>query len=175
MVEGYRFEHTCLTWFLLSFEIFKNNVNNQHQQYLFCNCLQIYLLFLLLPIACSGQQPTDPSIGFLPPNPVNGTDGQGFVTYTVKVEDGAPDLEIIDAEASIIFDNNEPIDTPAIFNTVCYWNDSQKGIGLEWEERSREGNGREGRTRKGKWERRDTVNFQALPCTIKIPTQGGNL
>ena len=45
----------------------------------------------------------------------------------VKVEDGTPDLETIDAEASIIFDNNEPIDTPAIFNTVCNWMDSNGG------------------------------------------------
>ena len=66
----------------------------------------------------TGQQPTDPSIGFLPPNPENGTDGQGYVTYTVRANRHAQDFAVIDAEARIIFDQNDPIDTPPIFNTV---------------------------------------------------------
>ena len=63
-----------------------------------------------------GEAPSDPSIGFLPPN--NGTSGQGFVTFSVSVADDASNLATIDAEASIVFDANEPIDTPPIFNTV---------------------------------------------------------
>ncbi len=58
----------------------------------------------------------DPSIGFLPPN--NLTSGQGFVTFSIFADDDVSNLATIDAEASIIFDANEPIDTPPIFNTV---------------------------------------------------------
>jgi len=74
----------------------------------------VCLPYLLLGI---GEEPIDPSIGFLPPN--NITTGQGFVTFSVFVEDSVSDLARVDAEASIIFDANEPIDTPPIFNTVC--------------------------------------------------------
>ena len=59
----------------------------------------------------------DPSIGFLPPN--NGTTGQGFVMFSVQADDGVQSLSRIDATATIIFDQNEPIQTPPIFNTVC--------------------------------------------------------
>ena len=71
---------------------------------------------LFLPSIPSGAPPADPSIGFLPPN--NGTTGQGFVTFSVFAHENASHLARIDAEASIIFDANEPIDTPPIFNTV---------------------------------------------------------
>lgn len=63
----------------------------------------------------SGEAPSDPSIGFLPPN--NGTTGQGFVTFSIYAGD-VSNLATIDAEAAIIFDANEPINTPPIFNTV---------------------------------------------------------
>ena len=58
----------------------------------------------------------DPTVGFLPPN--NGTTGQGFVTFIVRAKQRVGSLSRIDAEAAIIFDQNEPIDTPPIFNTV---------------------------------------------------------
>ena len=64
----------------------------------------------------AGEAPVDPSVGFLPPN--NGTDGQGFVTFSVRAREQMSSLFRIDATASIIFDQNEPIDTPPIFNTV---------------------------------------------------------
>ena len=60
--------------------------------------------------------PDDPAIGFLPPN--NGTDGQGFVTFRINAALHVPTNARIDANASIIFDQNEPIVTPPIFNTV---------------------------------------------------------
>lgn len=63
-----------------------------------------------------GEPPEDPRIGFLPPN--NGTTGQGFVGFTVRPKKNLPSLSRIDAQASIYFDKNEPIDTPPIFNTV---------------------------------------------------------
>ena len=64
----------------------------------------------------AGEPPVDPTVGFLPPN--NGTDGQGFVTFTIRADDQVKSLARIDAEATIIFDQNEPIATPPIFNTV---------------------------------------------------------
>ena len=68
----------------------------------------------------SGQEPANPRLGFLPPNPENGTDGQGFITSSIKPLRNAPSRSIIDAKASIIFDQNKPIDTPQIFNTVSF-------------------------------------------------------
>jgi subtilase family serine protease len=65
----------------------------------------------------TGEIETDPLKGFLPPNDANAS-GQGFVNYTVQVKRGTATGAVIDAQAQIIFDNNEPIDTPAIFNTV---------------------------------------------------------
>ena len=76
------------------------------------------MYFILYTCHFEGQQPTDPSIGFLPPNPENGTEGQGYVTFSVRPKRDTPDLAVIDAEARIIFDQNDPIDTPPIFNTV---------------------------------------------------------
>ncbi|XP_063421722.1 uncharacterized protein LOC134706588 isoform X2 [Mytilus trossulus] len=66
--------------------------------------------------ASTGLSPSDPRKGFLPPN--NGTDGQGYVTFSVKPKTDVRTLTRIDLEASIYFDQNEPIDTPLIFNTI---------------------------------------------------------
>ena len=60
--------------------------------------------------------PDDPLVGFLPPN--NGTSGQGYVKFTVQTAEKIRLLAQIDANASIVFDQNEPILTPPIFNTV---------------------------------------------------------
>jgi Ca2+-binding RTX toxin-like protein len=65
----------------------------------------------------TGEIETDPLKGFLPPNDENAS-GQGFVNYTVQVKRWTTTGAVIDAQAQIIFDNNEPIDTPAIFSTV---------------------------------------------------------
>ncbi|KAJ7392615.1 hypothetical protein OS493_010266 [Desmophyllum pertusum] len=64
----------------------------------------------------TGEAPDDPRTGFLPPN--NGTTGQGYVTFSVRLKKNVPSLARIDAKASIYFDKNEPIDTPPIFNTI---------------------------------------------------------
>ncbi len=40
------------------------------------------------------------------------------MTFTVSLKKNLPSLARIDAQASIYFDKNEPIDTPPIFNTV---------------------------------------------------------
>jgi hypothetical protein len=65
----------------------------------------------------TGGFPFNPFLGFLPPN-TNGIIGQGFVTYTIRPKPGIAQGGIINAEARIFFDSNEPMDTPRIFNTV---------------------------------------------------------
>ena len=65
----------------------------------------------------TGEQPTDPLLGFLPPN-LTAPEGDGFVSYSVRPQSTVTTGDVIDAEATIIFDRNEPIDTPAIFNTL---------------------------------------------------------
>ncbi|KAL3876029.1 hypothetical protein ACJMK2_033916 [Sinanodonta woodiana] len=64
----------------------------------------------------TGLPPTNVSKGFLPPN--NGTSGQGFVHFSIKVKADAPTLSRIDANATIYFDQNDPIDTRDVFNTI---------------------------------------------------------
>jgi hypothetical protein len=61
--------------------------------------------------------PWDPFIGFLPPNK-DGVEGQGFVTYTIRPKAEVASGDIVNAEARIFFDYNDPIDTPPIFNTL---------------------------------------------------------
>jgi hypothetical protein len=65
----------------------------------------------------SGQTPADPRVGLLPPNTTPPL-GEGYVTYTVSPRGDATTGTRIDARARIVFDSNEPIDTPPIFNTV---------------------------------------------------------
>ncbi len=66
----------------------------------------------------TGVKPIDPLVGFLPVNNKEVGDGEGFATYTVKPKKETANGERIDAVATIVFDNNAPIDTPEIFNTV---------------------------------------------------------
>jgi len=66
----------------------------------------------------TGTIPTDPLVGFLPVNNKETGDGEGFVTYTIHPKKTVENGEVIDAVATIVFDNNAPIDTPKIFNTV---------------------------------------------------------
>lgn len=65
----------------------------------------------------TGQIPEDALAGFLPPNNDEGI-GDGFVTYTITPSQDSQSGDVIDAEATIIFDTEEPIDTPPIFNTI---------------------------------------------------------
>ena len=65
----------------------------------------------------TGNIPDAVDAGFLPPN--NDTnDGEGFVTYRINAKPGLPTGTRLDAEASIVFDTNEAIETPPIFNTL---------------------------------------------------------
>ncbi len=64
--------------------------------------------------------PADAYAGLLPPNN-DAHEGEGHVTYRVKVREDAADGARIDSTATIIFDYNEPIETdPAWWNTVAH-------------------------------------------------------
>jgi subtilase family serine protease len=65
----------------------------------------------------TGNLPLNPLLGFLPPN-ITSPEGEGFVTYTIRAHNGAAQGTRVDAAATIIFDTEQPIDTPAIFNTL---------------------------------------------------------
>jgi len=65
----------------------------------------------------TGAPPSAASLGFLPPNLLDG-EGQGFVSYRIQAKANAPSGTLIDAQATIIFDHNDPMDTPDIFNTL---------------------------------------------------------
>jgi hypothetical protein len=59
----------------------------------------------------------DPTGGFLPPN-LSSPEGEGFVNFTVRARNTAVTGEPIVAQASIIFDANEPIETAEYVNTL---------------------------------------------------------
>jgi hypothetical protein len=65
----------------------------------------------------TGELSIDPFRGFLPVNQTP-PEGDGYVTYTVRPRPEAKTGDVIRASASIIFDNNEPIETNEVFNTV---------------------------------------------------------
>ena len=61
--------------------------------------------------------PIDIFVGFLPPDK-NAPEGQGFVTYSVGPRADSQSGTRIDAQASIVFDQNAPILTPLFVNTI---------------------------------------------------------
>lgn len=62
--------------------------------------------------------PVDVYAGFLPPNDATGC-GEGHLSYRVKVREDAPLGAVITNSASIVFDDNDPIETdPAWWNIV---------------------------------------------------------
>src|SRR5262249_44118165 len=63
------------------------------------------------------QVPEDADKGLLPVNIANPV-GEGFVSYTVRARDTVQDGDVIYAQASIVFDTNDPVDTPLIYNTI---------------------------------------------------------
>jgi Ca2+-binding RTX toxin-like protein len=65
----------------------------------------------------TGEAPLDANVGLLPVNDATGR-GDGFVSYTIRAKPTAQTGDVIDAVARIVFDTEEPIDTPAIFNTI---------------------------------------------------------
>ena len=65
----------------------------------------------------TGEAPIDPSKGFLPPDDAFGA-GEGFVSYSVLPNSTVQTGDVIDAQATVVFDTNPPIDTKQIFNTI---------------------------------------------------------
>ncbi|MFN0214540.1 MAG: CARDB domain-containing protein [Saprospiraceae bacterium] len=65
----------------------------------------------------TGLQPNNPLLGFLAINDTLGA-GQGFVSYTVRPATTSVTGDTIFAKAKIVFDINDPIETPQIFNTI---------------------------------------------------------
>ena len=61
--------------------------------------------------------PSDPIAGFLPPDDDTGR-GAGFVTYTIRPKTDSPTGTLIPARATIVFDTNDPLDTPSFSNTI---------------------------------------------------------
>jgi RHS repeat-associated protein/uncharacterized repeat protein (TIGR01451 family) len=67
----------------------------------------------------TGQFPTDPLAGFLPPEDGTGR-GQGHVSFAIKPEDDILLGKVVYNQASITFDYNDPILTNQVWNTIDY-------------------------------------------------------
>jgi len=104
--------------------------------------LDIQTGLITLTLTCSdtntGAFPEDAFAGFLPPNkpelayyetnasgccgPVDTNvliqPGQGYVSYAVRPRTNQPSGTVITNAARIVFDWNDPIDTPLVFNTL---------------------------------------------------------
>lgn len=65
----------------------------------------------------TGWLPEDVFLGLLDPNDESGR-GDGYVSYIVKPKAGLPTGIEITNKASIVFDWNDPIDTPLVRNTI---------------------------------------------------------
>lgn len=65
----------------------------------------------------TGQPPTDPTVGFLPPD-TDGIVGQGSVLFNVMPKSGQATGTKITNNAIVIFDSNPPINTPTWSNTL---------------------------------------------------------
>ncbi|HWD21184.1 MAG TPA: CARDB domain-containing protein [Verrucomicrobiae bacterium] len=65
----------------------------------------------------TGDVPANPLIGFLPPdNPA--PQGEGFVSYVVNANSDVANGARVNAQAVIVFDNQSPLPTPSIYNTL---------------------------------------------------------
>jgi hypothetical protein len=59
----------------------------------------------------------NPLEGFLPPD-VNPPEGEGWVSYSVRLKAGDTTGTTINAQATVVFDQNAPIKTPQATNTI---------------------------------------------------------
>jgi hypothetical protein len=66
----------------------------------------------------TAQLPDDIDAGFLPVNDKELHNGEGFFSYLVHPTDGLASGTVITNQASIVFDVNEPIDTPVTLHTI---------------------------------------------------------
>jgi hypothetical protein len=65
----------------------------------------------------TGELPEDALAGFLPPNDSTGR-GEGHIGYTILPQVNSPAGTILENQASIVFDTNEPILTNTVTNTI---------------------------------------------------------
>ena len=65
----------------------------------------------------TGEPPLSVNQGVLPPDATNQI-GQGFVVYTLKPAAGVASGTVISNKATIVFDDNAPIDTRVVLNIV---------------------------------------------------------
>ncbi|MCP4581985.1 MAG: hypothetical protein GY839_10225 [candidate division Zixibacteria bacterium] len=65
----------------------------------------------------TGQPPTDPFAGFLPPNDSTGK-GEGHVSFAIKAHDELEDGTEIANSATIVFGINDPIETNEVVNVI---------------------------------------------------------
>ena len=65
----------------------------------------------------TGDVPENPFLGLLAPN-ITSPEGEGFANYSVRAKRDSVTGDVIDAQARIVFDVNDPIDTPPIFHTL---------------------------------------------------------
>jgi hypothetical protein len=65
----------------------------------------------------TGDLPTDPRVGFLPPN-TSPPEGDGSVLFTVKARSGLSTGTEVRNKATIVFDVNDAIETPEWKNTL---------------------------------------------------------
>ena len=65
----------------------------------------------------TGGLPGDMLAGFLPPNDAE-HHGEGFVSFSVRLNDGLSTGDAVNNAATIIFDVNDPIDTNVVVNTI---------------------------------------------------------
>ena len=65
----------------------------------------------------TGDLISDALAGFLPPN-MTSPEGEGFVEFSVRPREGTGTGDVILAQASIVFDANEPIITPIYVNKL---------------------------------------------------------
>ncbi len=78
----------------------------------------------------TGAPPVNPFDGFLPPNATS-PEGEGSVSFSIRLVDGIADNSVIENQAGIYFDLNERIDTPAWINTVDLTAPNSSITGLE--------------------------------------------
>ena len=65
----------------------------------------------------TGDMPTDPTAGFLPPEDGTGR-GNGTVAFRVRPRESLPTGTVVAEQARIVFDANAPVDTPEWSNSI---------------------------------------------------------
>ncbi|MEQ1832300.1 MAG: hypothetical protein ABL977_04530 [Candidatus Eisenbacteria bacterium] len=73
--------------------------------------------FTFTTLDVNRQPPTDPLVGFLPPNDTSGR-GQGFITFSIRARADAEEGAVVSTTASIRFDQNVPLVTGPAQNTL---------------------------------------------------------